>query len=353
METNLGTQKITGERNIGIDLLRLGATFMIVILHVLRGSVSANSTLFALAETFLLCCYNLIALIAGYVFCTGKFRLGRVIRLWVMVIFYSVVFYLITAAVNSNFAWNLFIKSFFPVVTWRFWYFSSYVLVLLLMPLFNYAIEKLNRKAYLAGLIFFAVFFSAIQFAADPWGIADGKSALWLAYLYFIGAYCKKYGFPIKKWWANLLIYLCSSAASFGLLLLSGKITISFWEQRYAEYFHQYCCIFALIGAVALFAFFAQLPIKRSAERTIRYFSAHAFGIYLSHSFLISYFLRLLNHPQWTPIVKMLFILIFAVAVFLASFIVEAVRRLLFKVSRIDALTEGIGDRIQSKLEKE
>ena len=352
MEKNFGIEKTTGERNIGIDLLRIVATLMIVVFHVLHGNfISQTSLSYLWGEAFLLGCFNLIALIAGFVFFGGKFRLGRVIRLWVMGIFYSVVFYLVTAAVTGSFHWVVLFKSFFPVTRWRIWFFSLYILLLFLMPIFNYAIEKLNRKVYLAGLIFFAVFFSVIEFTADPWGIAGGKSALWLAYLYFVGAYCKKYGFCIKKWWINLLIYIGCSLATVGLVMLSGKITVWFWEARYAEYLHQYCCIFALIGSVALFSLFAQLPIKRSAERTMHYFSSHGFGIYLAHSFIIGYWLVFATRYHWGTGSNALDVILCTIASFGISFIIEAIRRLLFRVSRIDALTERLGDKIQKKLE--
>ena len=345
----------TVKRNVGVDLLRLVAVFMIVFLHVLRGTASASSQLYIWGEAFLLGAFNVIALIAGFAFCAEKFNFGRVIRLWVTGIFYGVVFYLITSAIKGGFGWTNLVKSFFPVLTRNsyFWFFAPYILLLLLVPVLNYAVEKLPRKGYLAGLIFFAVFFSVVQFSADPWGMEDGRSVLWLVYLYFIGAYFRKYGFPIKQWWANLCLFVCSSVLTAGLFLAAQKINVKFWEARYANYFHQYNCLFALIGAIALLALFAQLPIKEGAAKVMRYFSSHSLGIYLSHSFLILYFMQLLNHPEWNAGIRFLVILAFSVCVFLAAFIIEAVRKLLFRFAKIDALAELVGKKIQGKAEEE
>ncbi|MBE6529807.1 MAG: acyltransferase [Ruminococcaceae bacterium] len=354
MEKKLTLESQSGKRNIGVDLLRLVAVFMIVLLHVVRGTFPASSAAYIWCDAFLLGAFNVIALIAGYAYCAEKFNPGRTIRLWITGIFYGAVFYLITSAVKGGFSWTKFIKNFFPVLTGNsyFWFFAPYILLLLLVPVFNFAVEKLPRKGYLIGLCFFTVFFSLVQFAADPWGIADGRSILWLAYLYFIGAYFRKYGFPVRKWWANLCIFVCSSAATAGLFLLAQNINVKFWDPRYANYFHQYNCIFALAGAIALLALFAQLPIKESAEKTMRYFSAHSLGIYLSQSFLILYFIQLINHSEWNIGLRLVTVLGFSVCIFFAAFIIEAVRKLLFRFAKIDALTDLIGKKIQGKTEE-
>lgn len=347
-------ENLSVKRNVGVDLLRLIAVFMIVLLHVLRGTVSSGTALYIWSEPFLLGAFNIIALIAGFAFCVEKFNPGRVIRLWITGIFYGAVFYLITAAVKGGFSWTKFIKNFFPVLVGNsyFWFFAPYILLLLLVPLFNFAIEKLPRKGYLIGLCFFTVFFSAVQFASDPWGINDGKSFLWLSYLYFIGAYFRKYGFPVKKWWANLCVFLCSSVLTSGLFLAAKNINVKFWEPRYANYFHQYNCLLALVGAVALLALFAQLPIKEGAEKTMRYFSSHSLGIYLSQSFLILYFIHLISHPEWNVGVRIAAMLGFSICIFLAAFIIEAVRKLLFRLARIDALADLIGKKIKRDSEE-
>ena len=353
MNTNLETQ--SDKRNIGVDLLRLVATFMIVLLHVLRVPDVLDAGVSLWVEVFLLGAFNVIALIAGYAYCIEKFNLGRVIRLWITGIFYGVVFYLITSAVRDNFYWTRLIKSFFPVLTKNtsFWFFAPYILVLLLIPIFNYAIEKLPRKGHLLGLLFFTVFFSIVQFSVDPWGIETGKGVLWLIYLYFIGAYFRKYGFLIKQWWANLCIYLCSSVLTAGMALLTKQFNFRFWEARYADYFSHYNCLLVLIGSIALLALFAQLPIKEKAERTIRYFSSHSLGIYLSNSFLILYIFMLFKMPEWNSGIRLLVMGGIALGVFLVAFIIEAIRKLLFKYARINALTDLIGEKIQGKCEEE
>lgn len=354
MEKNLTLEAQSGKRNIGVDLLRFIAVFMIVLLHVLGVPGVLGNGVSLWVKVFLLGAFNVIALIAGYAYCIEKFNLGRVIRLWVTGIFYGVVFYLITSAIKGGFGWTKLIKSFFPVLTRNsyFWFFAPYILVLLLIPVFNYAIEKLPRKGYKIALIFFAVLFSAVQFSVDPWGIDDGRSALWLVYLYFIGAYFRKYGFRIKKWWANLLIFVGASGLTGGLILLTRTFNFKFWEARYVNYFYQYNCLLALIGAVALLALFAQLPFKQTAEKTMRYFSSHSLGIYLSNSFLILYFFTFFKMPDWNDGLKLLVVIGVALAIFLVAFIIEAVRKLLFRLAKIDALTDLIGKKIQGKTEE-
>ena len=86
------------ERNYGIDLLRILAMFMIVMLHVLgRGGILENATIFSahykIAWLLEVICYgavNIYALISGYVGFRAKHKYVNIIMLWLQVIFYTV-----------------------------------------------------------------------------------------------------------------------------------------------------------------------------------------------------------------------------------------------------------------------
>lgn len=89
-------------RNYGIDLLKLFAMLGVVMLHVLgRGGVvsaSISEGLFSVKYLVLYWLYafvypavNVFVLSTGYVMWNRKWRLSRLVELWIEVVFYSVI----------------------------------------------------------------------------------------------------------------------------------------------------------------------------------------------------------------------------------------------------------------------
>ena len=112
----------SNNRNAGIDMLRILSMFLIVILHVLGqgGAMVRISThpetyhVCWLMECTALCAVNCYGLISGYVGVRSTWRPSRILYLWVIVFFYSVLItvlgrafwpdYLAGIEVPSNFA---------------------------------------------------------------------------------------------------------------------------------------------------------------------------------------------------------------------------------------------------------
>lgn len=85
-------------RNYGIDLLRMLAMWMVIILHILNkgGVLSAAAPLSAgyeaakLLEAGAYCAVNCYGLISGYVGVQHRFQYSGAIALWLRVTFYTV-----------------------------------------------------------------------------------------------------------------------------------------------------------------------------------------------------------------------------------------------------------------------
>ena len=98
------------KRNYGIDLLRIAAMCMVVILHIVGfGGVLTNAkTLSANYEAALFlqiatyCAVNCYALISGYVGLNSKFHYTNIVILWLRVVFYT----LLTLQVSSFFGFQ-------------------------------------------------------------------------------------------------------------------------------------------------------------------------------------------------------------------------------------------------------
>ena len=158
------------QRNRGIDLLRMTAMWMVVILHILNkgGVLAAAAPLSAgqgtarLLETAAYCAVNCYGLISGYVGVQRRFRYSGALALWLRVAFYTlgitaVFACLMPGSVNGDRV----LRAFFPVLFRQYWYVTAYFGMCLFIPFFNLLLNRLSKgqlrllalSIVLAGLI--------------------------------------------------------------------------------------------------------------------------------------------------------------------------------------------------------
>ena len=188
---------IDQSRNYGIDLLRIVCMVMIVVLHLLGiGGIIDSTKMFSLkyeAGCFLqiitFCAVNCYGLISGFVGYGRKYKISSIIVLWFEVAFYSI---LISLAFKifapSSISIIELITSFFPVLFFRYWYFTSYFCMFLFIPFFNVIINKLDFKKFSTFIILLVGVFSFLPtlfltkvFSGDIFVLNYGYSPLWLS----------------------------------------------------------------------------------------------------------------------------------------------------------------------------
>ena len=192
------SKEIVKERNIGIDLLRIIAMYMIVILHVLgQGGILSNSKKFSssfylgwLLETFAFCSVNIFVLISGYVMINSKVNQYKIILLWLNVFYYSTIITLMFKyipyfsklyQVTTHY---LIISIFFPTISRIYWYFSAYFGMYFFIPYLNKLIHSLNQKEMKNLCLTIIILFTILDFLApgkfDPFSITSGYTTIWL-----------------------------------------------------------------------------------------------------------------------------------------------------------------------------
>ena len=340
-------------RSFGIDLLRSIAIFMVVVLHILKHSDALDTfqagtldhgVIWGM-EAFAICAVNIFAIISGFLCSQQKFRISRIIRLWLEVLFYSVLFSLITGVIYHNFSYHNLISSFFPIVTKKYWYFTAYFMLMLLMPLFNNLIEAATKSTFRIFLFVLGVCFSLVHMKYDVWEIEGGYSWIWLSYLYFVGAYLKKYTLSVMSKKKLISIYISAS-----ILILCLYIFITYIKEHFgisiinAHSVYFYNCPLAVLQALALFQIFRHISIKGKMAVFIQYISSLSFGVYLSHSYFLSYFRKYIVICDFPTYMFIPLTFLYALAIYLASCIVEALRLKIFKLFHIDVATEKIGN---------
>lgn len=284
--------KHSQNRNYGIDALRIYAMFLVVILHVLGhggvlDSLTGISKYAAKAlDVFAVCAVDIYAIVSGFVGFSNNpkaIKTSKFLTIWTQVFTYSFVitlcaFFIKSQAVGIK---NL-IRTAFPIATNQYWYFSSYIVVLLLSPWLNKLFAMLSNKDFtkLAATLFgtfsvFTLIANRIQ-EADSFLLNWGYSALWLIILYAIGAWIKKCDITnkisAKTAWLTLGV---SFAATCIIKALPDPFrigSISFYTSPTI-----------LLIAMAYVIVFAKWQPKEKTAKIIGFFAPAAFGVYLIH----------------------------------------------------------------------
>lgn len=363
-------------RNYGIDLLRMFAMYLIVVLHVLgQGSVLGEASSDAVKyntawflEIGAYCTVNCYALISGYVGLNSSFKYTNIIMLWLRVIFYTLgitlIFYFIMPEIfealpDDNHLYLIsekWDKALFPISEKQYWYFTAYFLCYFFMPILNKAVHTLEQKQMKRTIIALVAIISipALYTGNDVFGGAHGYSALWLIILYLVGAYMKKY---------NSLSHIGIIQALAGYI---ASITIT-WAVKLAlsEYFPDFKRAGLLISytsptiiasAIFLFVFFKNINPPKFCCKLIAFFSPLAFSVYIIHVHPL--FWQYVMKGWFAPIADLsaplmaVCVVGASVGLYLACSLVDVIRHYLFKLLRLQKFIYFIETKISEKFAK-
>ena len=299
------------KRMANLELLRIIAMIMVVVMHFLRESgslpgkdgalaglpLSEVNVLAVFLEAFCIVAVNVYVLISGYFALHSSFRLTKVISFLEQIYFYAILIPLVLRVLevpvimDSMGIYGL-VQYVLPVSSEHYWFATSYFYLLLLMPVINYAVQKLTEKQLSVVLVLLLTVFCGvksicpIQLTMDKYGY----DVLWFICLYLLGAWFSMQGEKVMTFMKKkaLPLYLGSS-------LLIGGITIAFYiisgKLSGAVYYFtvpfHYNFVLCLTGAVGLFFVFGNLSVKEGKGADfIRKVSKYCFGVYLLHEHL-------------------------------------------------------------------
>lgn len=291
-------------RNFGIDLLRCFAMMMVVCLHTLArsGLLSASNgtgTKYEIAwllEIFSYCAVDCFVIISGYVGLNSKFKISRIVLLWLQVMFYNVSLTAIFQAINHSFDIKALAMSFLPVISGSHWFFTSYFVLCFLMPIINKGILALNKKQCVFALAILIIVFSLIPAICAYPGLAflglkedifytnRGYCVLWFAIMYAIGCILNMLKDSKRLVKANgalwALLYTVSALIVFGVhyacRFIDGGISHNFIVS--------YTSPFVVICAISLLLLFSKFKFASWVNKVIAFFSSGAFAVYIIHS---------------------------------------------------------------------
>ena len=289
-------------RNPSFELLRIIAMLMIVTLHynmhsdsLLQLGVPASGVqVFAtIIELFCITGVNVYVLISGYFLSQTTVKISRMLTLIMQVYFYTLLISLAmilggTYTVHTEDGIYKTAQYLFPVSSEHYWFVTAYVIMYVLAPVMNAAVEKLTRKQLKMVIIGLLIWFSVIKsivpvmFATDNWGYDFG----WFICLYLIAAYIRKYNvvlfYSARR---SALVFLVSTVISILMTFVLHFINLNYGGLiYYSQVPMHYNFILTLISSLGIFSFFRFYKMKENKTADIvRFIAPFTFGVYLLH----------------------------------------------------------------------
>lgn len=171
---------------------------------------------------------------------------------------------------NFGFDIKTLIKEMFPFIVGNRWFVKAYILLLLFIPFINKVISVLEQKSYIVLLIILTCVFSIWpSFLPQPPIDDYGYGFIHFIYLYFIGAYLRKYNCVIHSKAICAIGYVISAA----FVYTASKMGFGYaWAYNFP---------FVISESVFLFLFFLQIKVDSSI---INKLALNAFGVFLVHT---------------------------------------------------------------------
>lgn len=303
------------KRNSNLELLRIVAMLMIVAHHFgvyAVGLGNSGNTLTDYYNSVFLSFgkvgVTLFMMISAYFLCGRKVEKNRIISTWIKTLVYSVtigvfvkVFMPSLVPTGSTFLFN-----FLPVSTQMYWFVTAYIFVLIVSPLLNMVIEKLDKKQLRHLLLFFAIVWGVIYIFTDVQALFSGF--LELMFIYLLTAYLKHYyKLKSKRYYiyAVLFLLLCHlfsmALGTFLPVPLQAKLNI-------IAPLHFVYSLYPVVLFLSIEIFLLFLKLKPRYNAKINYISSLTFDVYLvhEHTYMRSLFWHILfpYHATWSLVAK-------------------------------------------------
>lgn len=282
------------KRNVNIELIRIVAMLAVIIHHYFRhggGTVwpefgTVKYTVFWAADAFAFVCVNLFVLISGYCLAQTKFKISRLIRLWVETETYSIICVVVCKILGADISSIQVIKALMPFTTESYWFVTAYALLLCFAPFLNIAINNMNQKQHRLLIALVVIVFSIMPtfFVWERDLITTGMDYEWFVALYIIASYIRKYGLKCNVRFAlvgYVIFSFVTGLARIPLGVVSYRIVGSY---ILSGLFFRYNSITVLVASVFLFWALLNTDIKnKMIQKAISNYAPLTFAVYLIH----------------------------------------------------------------------
>ncbi len=323
-------------RNMSIELLRILLMLMIVTLHYLGhggmlDAVPAGGGRYVFVwtlETFSYIGVNGFVLISGYYLAGSDFKIKKLIALLVQIVSTSAAIYLIFVAMGlAPLTKGHLFGAFFPVITGKYWFATSYVALYCLVPFLNMVVKTATKQQMQILVVLLSAMFCSWNAFFPPLTIMStngGYHVVWMVCLYFFAAYLRLYwDRQISPYWYLAGAVLCC-------------VFVAWKKCTGSDAFLSYVSVPITLASILLFLFFRGVTVEnRAVSRVISFVSPLTFGVYLiSDNIWVRgvLYTGILHTSLYFDSAKILYIIPASVlAIFAASMLLERVRALFLR----------------------
>lgn len=311
------------ERESGFEFLRILCITGIIFMHTFGPLNDGLTGLNREVSIFINALFNTgvtcFVLISGYF--GIRFDLGKLIRLDLVVIFYT----LLGTILAGDFGAKSLLFSCIPILSGRYWFLSCYFALCFLSIFLNMLAEKADQKTLLGIILLLLFLFSIIPTFFFYELIPDsGKGIVQMVMVYLIGRYLQKYhAEPFQKSRIFLLLTLSTLfifMANSALTLLKGTQMGMFCRDN---------SLFIILSAILLLLLFREFHFK---SRLINHLAGNVMPLYVFESFVRLYvvnrFMDLSAHAD-SPLL-IVYVALYVLITVIICMAVNEVRRLTF-----------------------
>ena len=269
-------------RQSNIELLRFLSMLIIAIFHInghaLQSGVFLSSQWVAynLTHTLTITATSVFVLISGY---WGiHFKVKSILNLYLRCAVWGIVGYLLycLAANTPPMEATKIFARLMPFTHGKWWFIVTYLELYFLSPILNAAIEMFDKKKHMLVILIFGFVTLYMGYCRETGEDTWGTSLSHFLWLYMIARYIKLYVSldVIRKYrWGWVLLFLGSSAITFGLAILNAKFTLP-----HCLWAYPYCSPWVLIGAIALIQFALSFEFQ---NKIVNWFASSSLSSYL------------------------------------------------------------------------
>lgn len=323
-------------RNMSIELLRIILMLMIVTLHymgqerILKSVPHSSANYFFVwtLEAFCDVGVNGFVIISGYYLAASTFKMRKLLILILQIMSTSVILYFVFAALGfAPISKRNIFGAFFPILTGKYWFATSYIGLYCLVPFLNMVVKNTTRQQMRVLVLLLAAMFcswNAFLPFLTTMDTNGGYHVVWLVCLYFFAAYLRLHW----DYHFNKYIYMA------GFVLCVAFVS---WKKCTGNSeFLSYVSVPITIASILLFLFFKELKIENHAvSKVVGFISPLTFGVYLIsdnvwfRSVLYSKILPTAA-PFYESLQLVWFIPASVIGIFVVCMMLEQVRKLIF-----------------------